>query len=855
MFFWFFAVEPSPVTLVHAGMTKGRACMPTQKNYIKIGNNYFFILKYLLKALICKEVVFMNRMQPMSYISRFFYTLFSIGLMLSPLHAAMRQAIDDHDTQALVAFMRAHPAEKETFMEHKRYGVLEKHPRLKNRINHMDFTGSADDIKLKNYAAFVALAREDLGDEDALLPTRVHAGLGLARLFAQKGVYPDTPLYDPMLPTIENFRDEVMGYLRDIYGLEGIRPSYRYHAILWEAVIEADGYQKGVGGAANNLGDLDRAWTLLGTAEALKDQHHLSKNVYLWKSLLLAEFGLRPLAVPMGQDVETYHKQHAEDLYDLYKNRVPRPAVVPPLFAAGHAVAGGNFAATTHRVEYQTDRGARGNVDEIEHRLDVALAAWQVPGVVPGGFAPGGGFPPAPGGGHLPEQDESSDDDAHGPDAGGHGAAALKMMNEDALQGTDANDGRDSSTTDDLPEEGMGSPQPMEHDQEQGLETQAVSSPASPMGDFSAQEDESPAPAPMVEQEDSPSDEEEQPAAHKRSAIEAEDDDEVLHRRAPKNRRIESSDEESEGEESDDRRIAQASLKKSKRPNQVMDPMREYLGRYKEKHPSAKLTLPQAMDELVAHSEETGVTQEQSKIVTVRMAIRDQLKKLNIFLYATDADPIKRVLKQYKEDHEGQTLDVEAAIHLLIENSEETDVTPAALSDNSFKTRVRRILRDVLKIFQPSTQQQLSKEMMTILQEGLTANPSLSYKDAQSLLEEAQLLSPQKKKERRFVAALSNWVIKNRPASAAEEVAVKRESLPTSIIKYFGDWKATSSGKTLKMDEALRTLGQLNLVSDPALLVDKKFKLRLKGLLKRLEIYQPEWQVDKTQARLKSEKA
>ena len=198
----------------------------------------------------------------MSYISQFFRTLFFIGLMASPLHAAMRQGIDDADTQRLIAFMQATPAQKRTFMEDPREGVLEKHPRLKRRLNHVDFTGTNEDIKRKNYEAFIGLCRADWNDPLADLSTRVHAGLGMARLFARKGIYSATPSQPLLAPTIENFREEVLVMLRDIQVFANIRPSHHYYALLWESIIEADGYLKGVGGAAH-LQDLDHAWTLL----------------------------------------------------------------------------------------------------------------------------------------------------------------------------------------------------------------------------------------------------------------------------------------------------------------------------------------------------------------------------------------------------------------------------------------------------------------------------------------------------------------------------------------------------------------------------------------------------------------
>lgn len=318
--------------------------------------------------------------------------------------AAMKQGIDDQDTQELVAYMRQSPHEAEGFIERAL-----KDQYMKKRINHRPFTGPVDDFPLKNYEAIVALCREDWADEYELYTpaVRINAAFNMAKILAMRGIYPVTPVA-PSLATLGAYRDEVMQQLKEVPDLEGVTPARRYHSHLWQAVIQMDGYRKGIWGLAG-AGDLDEAWACLNTAQGLQEAYGLSKTVYLWKSLILSENGLRPLGVPLGQDPEAYHKAEAVKLLNIYRGITPR--VVPPVLDP--RVRAIPVPIRSH-VDYKNDH----EVGDLEDRARIALQGWNIPGGLGLGALPfGGGFPPPPPGGDN-DYSDSDDGDAGGGDEG-----------------------------------------------------------------------------------------------------------------------------------------------------------------------------------------------------------------------------------------------------------------------------------------------------------------------------------------------------------------------------------------------------------------------------------------------------
>ncbi|MFN7662582.1 MAG: hypothetical protein ACK5PQ_02525 [Alphaproteobacteria bacterium] len=331
------------------------------------------------------------------------FRVISVGLVIFSLvqpsvMMAMKQGIEDADTVRLRNYMNAHPVEQEEFIQR----VL-KENRLKNKIPGHKFTGPEDNFPLKNYEVVVDFLRDKrdfafLNDEVSL-----DAAFGLTKLLVKRGFYPLAAQWEGAVGTLDEFRTEALAALKEVIDFEGPK-SWTFHSYLWRAVINMDGYKKGVWGPQN--APLNEAWADLQAAEKLRNEFNFSKSVYLWMALLVAESGCRPLTlmVPAGEDIEVYHKTKAQEWFDIYTEARPVAAqAVAPLMQqalaaaalapAPMAVAPGvavapvaaapqidhedNIKQSSARTDYKNE------LKDQENRLKAALENWHVP-LVPG---------------------------------------------------------------------------------------------------------------------------------------------------------------------------------------------------------------------------------------------------------------------------------------------------------------------------------------------------------------------------------------------------------------------------------------------------------------------------------------
>ncbi len=708
----------------------------------------------------------------------FLSAIVSVGVLLGNLQAAMRQGVYDQDTQDLCDYMRQHPNESRSFI----VDVL-KREHMKKRVNHRPFSGPVDQFPLKNYECVAALCREEWADEYELYrpSVRIHAAFHMAKLLAKRGFYPVTPLSPPRLGTLENYRDEVLQTLTEVVEFPEATPSQKYHAYLWRAVVQMDGYKNGIWGHA--AGDLNAAWAFLNAAQELKENYNLSKTVYLWKSLLLSENGLRPLDVPEGEDSETYHKAEAMRLLNLYRGITPRaPAEGPDGLAAVVAALvplpvdeAPILRASVSHLDYKNETDSK----ELETRARIALQEWDVPqqeGEVPPpvvGLGAPPAPPPPPAGGNLPQDggnNSGNEEDALGmPPAsplsfvggdnvldggevggidGGLGIAMPLQLPEPMAQ-----EGEILPAEEEMGDEEAVWPQPMQAEGNASGVEEGHSFLLSGLGGNATLTDDL---QPMDDSED------ERPVApqkRKKKIIDSDDEEEMSY-----------------GEASKD---STQKAKRIRRPSSLFEPMRNFLRSYKDQHP-------------------------------------------------------------------GEMLDVNTALDLVIENSGVTHITDSMRGDQTLKTRIRAVLRDELGIFRVSIQTHITEDIQACLREAFVTNPRLSYEEAMSLLEERALVD-EGRKDRKFIGALSNWLKKNRPQEDEKPQREYLKEEIKTLLQTWKQNHPGKSLKIQEVLTLLRTtIGQdgIPLVT-PAEAKDGKFETRLKAYVQRLDIFQPEKRLQK----------
>ena len=310
-----------------------------------------------------------------------FLVSFSLAFFVSAdLEAVMRQGIEDADTVALRQYMGA---EGNRHIKTEFVSVLLKDNKIRKSILGRKFQGSEQEITLKNYEVAAEFLRERHTIDWMCDDPNPEGAFGLAKLLAKRGFYPvGLGLSDGN--SLDVFRTEVLESLDEMIGVimapqnpmkAEKKANFAFHAHLWKAIIFMDGYDQNIWGGANKLDD---AWDSVLTAQTFRDTYNFSRSVYLWKSMLISKKGHRPLVVPVGEDGEVYHKDQAQNWFEIYNEVVPAPVQVAhhmPMEQT-HVVTPNHLRRSGARTEY-----ARELREESKH-VRKALQEWQAEGAV-----------------------------------------------------------------------------------------------------------------------------------------------------------------------------------------------------------------------------------------------------------------------------------------------------------------------------------------------------------------------------------------------------------------------------------------------------------------------------------------